>query len=428
MKILKNKRNGFTIELEIEEDFSEVEKATEPAFKELVQTVKLPGFRPGKIPRNIFEKNFGNEILLERASTFVMNEAYRKAIEEGKLKPVDYPRDVKVKTFEKDKPFVFTMSVDVAPEVKLHKYKGFKIAKDSAEVKDTDIQAELDRLLESYAEYKDVDRAVQKEDIVNYALKAMDGETPVEMWTREKSGTKVGLAHIAPEFDDELVGMKKGETKKFDIKIKKDHFLKEAAGKNIKFEVTLTDIKERILPELNDEMAKKVSGKETVAELRTEIKDHLEKTRAQDVDSKFREELLKEIIKNNPVELPNAMIETELEAMINNLRNQITNSKLNFEDYLQMMGKNIDQLKEEYKPTAGERVQLRLVLEEIAVAEEIKPSAEDFNKELAKIADSVKKPLEELQKNLSPHLKEHIDKYLIEEKTLEFLVNNAKIK
>ena len=312
MKVLKNKRNEFTVTLELEADYAEVEKATEPAFKEIVKDAKVPGFRQGKVPRPIFEQYYGKEMLIQRASTIVMNDTYRWAIEEEKLAPVDYPQNVEVKTFEPGKPFTFTMNVDVKPEVKLHKYKGIKVTKDNATVSDDDIQKEIDRMREYSAEYKTADREIQNEDLVAYAIKAFDGETPVDEWTKERSGTRVGANFISEDFDKALLGMKLNETKSFTAKIKADYFVKSVAGKDIKFDVLITEVKERAMPEVNDEFAKKTYGKDTVAEMKAELKANLEKHKSEEVENKFRNDLVEELIKENDLKIPQALVNDKL--------------------------------------------------------------------------------------------------------------------
>lgn len=428
MKITKNKLDGFTVTLEMEEDYAEVEKAMEPAFKEVVKDFKYPGFRPGKIPRPVFEKQFGTAIIVEQASTIVMNECYRKALEETKLLPVDYPKDIKVNKLEKGKPFSFSLKVDIEPEVKAKKYKGLKVEKGDATLKEEEINAQLERLRENFAEFKDADRPVKSEDLVTYSIKAFDGDKAVEIWTKENSGTRVGMKNISEEFDAQLIGMKKNEPKTFTLKMKDDHFVKEVAGKEIRFEVTVTALKEKALPELNDEFAKKVAGKEKLQELIDEIKEHYGKHKAEEVEQKFKDELMKELVKNNDFELPPAMIETETENMLNTLSGQLGQSKLKLEDYAALTGKTLDQMKDEYKTVAADRVKIRLLLKAIAKEEEIKPTDADIDKELEKIANDMKKPLAEVKEKLSEHVREHITGYLTDEKTLEFLVNNAKIK
>lgn len=434
MKVLKNKRNEFTVSLELEADYAEIEKATEPAFKELVKDAKVPGFRPGKVTRPIFEQYYGKEMLIQRASTIVMNETYRQAIEAEKISPVDFPQNVEVKTFEPGKPFVFTLTVEVKPEVKLHKYKGIKVTKDDATVSEEDVNKEIERMREYSAEYKVADRAVKNDDLVAYAIKAFDGETPVEEWTKERSGTRVGANFISEDFDKALLGMKLNETKSFTAKIKADYFVKSVAGKDIKFEVLITEIKERALPEVNDEFAKKVYGKDTVAEMKAELKANLEKHKSEEVENKFRNDLVEELVKENDLKIPQALTNEKLEQMLRGLEGDLRQRKMEINKYLEIMGKTMEQLRAEYLPVAEKRAKLELILEAIAEKEEIKPTEEEYLAEIKKIFKGNKEEepkqedMDKLKASLPESTKKYIEKYLTDEKVNQFIIDNAKIK
>lgn len=434
MKVLKNKRTNYTVTLEVEEDYSEVLKATDLAYKELAKDVKIAGFRQGKVPRNIFEKHYGTEILIQRAATIVMNDSYRKAIAEEKLDPIDYPRDVEIKTLEADKPFVFTLSVDVKPEIKLGKYKGLKIQKDSTEVTDEEIDRELNQTREYHAEYKNVERPAQNEDLVGYAIKAFTLEgAPIDALTKEKTGTRLDTNFMSDDFDKALIGMNVGETKKFKCKVKADYFVKEVADKEIECEVLVNEIKERSLPELTDEFIKKVSAKQTLAEMREEIKKNLTEQKQKLADSQAREKLIEELLKENEFEVPQAMVADKQNMLLRNLEMDLRNKGLDFNKYLQILNKDLDALRAEYKPVAEKRARLDLLIEKIAEKEEIKVTDEDIEAEILKILNSNRKEplqgeeLEKYKKSVPDSMRQQIKNYLVEEKCLEFLLNNAKI-
>ncbi|MDR1997569.1 MAG: trigger factor [Candidatus Margulisbacteria bacterium] len=434
MKVLKNKRSDFTVTLELETDYAEIEKATEPAFKELVKDAKVPGFRQGKVPRPIFEKRYGTEMLVQRASTIVMNECYKQAIAAEQLEPVDYPREVEIKTLVKDQPFVFTLAVDVKPEVRLGKYKGLKVKRDSTAVKEEEIDRELNQVREYHAEYKNVERPAQKEDLVGYALKAftLDGR-PLDALTKEKTGTRLGTNFMSPDFDQALEGLCLKETKKFKVKVNADYFVKEAAGQEIECEVLINEIKERILPELNDEFIKKVSAKQTVAEMREEIRNNLAAQKKNLADNQVREKLIEELLRENEFAVPVALIEDKLNVLLRNLELELRNKGLELAKYLQVLNKDLDGLRADYRPTAEKRAKLDLLLEKIAVKEEIKPADADIEAELDKIMSSGRKEplkpeeLEKFKKSLPDSARKQIINYLTEEKCMDFLLNNAKI-
>ena len=434
MKILKNKKDNFTVALELEADYADITKATEPAYKELAKDVKVPGFRQGKVPRNIFEKHYGAEILIQRAATIVMNDCYKQAVETEKLEPVDYPRDVEIKTLAPDKPFVFTLAVDVKPEIKLGKYKGLKIKKESTKVTDEEIDRELNQLREYHAEYKNVERPAQNEDLVGYAIKAftLDGK-PLDQLTKEKTGTRLGTNFMSEDFDKALQGMSLNETKKFKVKVKADYFVKEAAGQEIECEVLVNEIKERVLPELNDEFIKKVSAKQTVAEMRTEIKTNQETQKKNAADQQVREKLIEELLKENEFVIPEAMVRDKQDILVRNLEMDLRNKGLDFNKYLQIVKKDVKDIREDYKPVAEKRARLDLLIEQIAEKEEIKAAEEDIEAEIVKILNNGRKEplqaeeLEKYKKAVPESMRKQIRAYLVEEKCLEFLTNNAKI-
>ncbi|GBR76227.1 trigger factor [Candidatus Termititenax persephonae] len=434
MKVLKNKRDNFTVSLEIETEYADLLKATEPAFRELAKDAKIPGFRQGKAPRHIFEKHYGTGILLERASTIVMNDCYRQAVEAEKLQPVDYPKNVDIKALAADKPFVFTLTVDVKPEVKLGKYKGLKGQKLSGEVQAAEIDKELAQMREYHAEYKAVERPAQKDDLVGYAIKAftLDGQ-PVADLTKERTGTRLGANFLSPDFEQAVIGMQLNETKKFKLKVNADYFIKAVAGQEIEAEVLLLEIKERVLPELNDEFIKKVSAKQTVAEMRAEIKNGLAAQKKQLSDNKIRETIVEELLKENDFAVPEALVQDKVTLLLRNLEMDLRQRGLTFDKYLPMVNKSLEDVRRDYRPTAEKRAKLDLLLDKIAEKEGIQPSDTAVDDELTRILnDGRKEPLppEELakyKKSVPPATKEHIVRYLTEDKTLDFLLNNAKI-
>ncbi|MDR2430841.1 MAG: trigger factor [Candidatus Margulisbacteria bacterium] len=434
MKILKNKKTDFTVTLELEADYTDIEKATEPAYQELVKDAKVPGFRPGKVPRPVFEKHYGREMLVQRASTIVMNDCYKQAVAAEKLEPVDYPKNVEIKTLEKDKPFVFTLAVDVKPEIKLGRYKGLKIKRDAAEVKSEEIDRELNQVREYHAEYKNVERPAQNDDLVGYALKAfaLDGRPLAEL-AKERTGTRLGTNFMSPDFDREIAGMKINETKKFRCRVNADYFVKSVAGQEIDCEVLLLEIKERVLPELNDEFIKKISAKQTVAEMREEIKTNLTAQKKTAADNQAREKFIEELLKENDFTAPQALIEDKLNVILRNLEIDLRNKGLEFSRYLQALNKDAAALRADYRPVAEKRAKLDLILEKVAEKENVRPTDAEIEAELDKIMNSGRqeplKPAElaKFKKSLPESARKQIISYLTEDKCLEFLLNNAKI-
>jgi len=429
MKVNKMNRKGYTVTLEIEEEYSNITSHWDEAFKEVSQEVKLPGFRPGKVPREIFEKKFGKEYILEVAANKAMNGAYQAAIKEKELEPVDFPRNVEVKSLKENEPLVFTLEIDVIPEVKLGKYKGLKVEKKEAMVGDAEVQKQLEEMQENYAEYVLAEgRGIQDGDIVGYDIKAFVGDEPINKLTRTNSGTKVGSKALTEAFDKALIGMKPQEIKEFEVNFPAEHADKDLAGKNVKFNVLINEVREKKLPEVNDELVKKVSPFQTLAELKADMKEKMQKQAAEQAENEFKDTLIREMIKECEVELPKAVVEREIDRMINNLEYSLAQSRMNLDKYMQILGKDIKGLREEFKPRAEERAKSDLILEAIAKKEKIEATAEDIDKELTEIAKGVKdQPIEESKSKVSEQTKEYVKSYLKDRKTLDFLIEHAKI-
>ncbi len=429
MKVNKLNRKGYTVTLEIEEEYNKITEHWEEAFKEVSKDVKLPGFRPGKVPRAIFEKQFGKDYILEVAANKAMNGAYQAAIKEKELEPVDFPRNVEVKSLKENEPLVFTLEIDVVPEVKLGKYKGLKVEKKEAVVGDAEVQKQLEEMQENYAEYVLAEgRGIQDGDIVGYDVKAFVGDEPINKLTRTNSGTKVGSKALTEAFDKALLGMKPQEIKEFEVTFPADHADKDLAGKNVKFNILINEVREKKLPEVNDELVKKVSPFQTLAELKADMKEKMQKQAAEQAENEFKDALIREMIKECEVELPKAVVEREIDRMINNLEYSLAQSRMNLDKYMQILGKDMKGLREEFKPRAEERAKSDLILDAIAKKEKIEATAEDIDKELTEIAKGVKdQPVEESKAKVSEQTKEYVKSYLKDRKTLDFLIEHAKI-
>lgn len=428
MKILKENKEGNIITLEIEEEFASVTNAMGKAFKELSKDVKVPGFRKGKIPRNMYEKYFGTEQLIQKASTDVMNNLYPVIVMEKELQPIDYPTNVEIITIEENKPFVFSLSIPVKPEIKLGKYKGIKIQKVDDTVSDDDIQKEIDTIRDKYAEFVEVDdRASKDEDFVSYDIKAIADNEEIEAWTKSDSGTKIGTSMINEEFDKEIIGLSINDQKSFKIKFDEDFRMDFAQGKEVEFTVTMKEIREKQLPELTDELVQKSTEFKTVDELKEDISSKMKEFREKDAQGKMREELMAQIIEKSTVEIPEVMVTREVEAMLRQFDQSLRNSGLNLEGYVKFSGKTMDDIKADYKEPAEKKVKADLAIEEITNTEKIEVTDEDVMAEAKKAAEQMKTDPEEFAKTLSDDYKEYIKSYLSYENTMQFLIDNAKI-
>jgi trigger factor len=431
MKVVKFKQKDYTVNMEIEEDISKLEGAKETAFKELVKDAKIPGFRPGKAPRKIYEDYYGTGAIIERATTLLMNEAYRQAIAEKNIFPVDYPKNIDLKEIKEGQPFVFTLDVDVRPEVEIKKYKGLKGTTKKVVVTDEDVNKQIESAQNQFAEYKtaETDQKAENDSIVNYDIEAkVDGEVYKEL-TRENAGARLGMNIIHEEFDKNLMGMKANEEKTFAISFDdkaKDEKLK---GKKVEFKVKLKEIRTKQLPELNDEFVQKISDKKTVAELKALIKENLTKSNEQQEKTKLENSLLEELVKENDFEIPHIMIHDELHRMQHDIERDLQRSRLNFESYLQYMGKTKDDWEKENHDNAARRVKVNLLLGALIKKEKIEPTDAEIQTEFDKMVESLpeKDRAQAKEKGIPESTKDYIKYYLSERKAIDYVVENAKV-
>ena len=313
MKVLKSKRNGNTISLEVEASHEELESKFDGAFKKVSKKASLPGFRKGKIPRKIFEKNFGKDVIVQEAIYDVINDTYKSAIEELKLKVVDYPKNVDVDEYKENKPVKFRCDVDVEPELKLKKYKGLKVTVEQKKADDDALQKEIDILVGMHATYESVEREAKNDDIVRFnATATIDGE-PYATWTRDNQATRIGAANYGEPFDEAITGLQTGDKKDVSVTYPADFKTPDLQGKTVEFNVEVVEVRERKLPELTDELAQKIDKDcKTVKEWKTKLTDEINARFETENKQKVEQAVLDALIEENPMEIPEAMVEQEV--------------------------------------------------------------------------------------------------------------------
>ena len=372
------------MDMEVETAFSEIEKHVEENYEEITKNVALKGFRKGKIPKSIFIKNFGEEYLFHEALYPVLNATYETLLKEENIEAVSAPYEVDVKELAKPNPVKFSFKVDILPEVKLKKYKGLKAKLASAEVTDADIEQELDSLKKNYMTLEESDKAIAEGNLVEHILECADDKgEQVESLCKDGYITKIGSEFISAEFEQSLIGLAKDEEKEFSITVKKDYGEKELAGKKLTFKTKITKIHAEQYPELDDEFIKKVSGKETLVQFKEDRKAQLVENKAQSVENDFLNELMEELVKENKLAVPPAMVDKEVENMISSFELDLQQRyKTNLTDYLKMINKTADELKEEYRDNSEKRVKVNLLMAEVVKQEKIEASDEEVEKSL----------------------------------------------
>lgn len=388
MAVKWEKLEGNKGQLTFEVDAETFDKALDQAFKKVVKNVSVPGFRKGRVPRPIFEQRFGVEVLYQDALDIVLPDAYAKAVEESGIEPVAQP-EIDIEQIEKGKDLVFTATVVVKPEVKLGQYKGLEVTKVDTEVTEEEVNAEIETLQKRYAELVvKEDEPAEKGDTVVIDFEGfIDGEA-FEGGKAENYSLELGSNSFIPGFEDQLVGVKAGDEKEVNVTFPEDYHEEKLAGKDAVFKVKVHEVKTLELPELDDDFAIDVDDEvETFAELKEKIKKRLEENKEHMARHRIENEVIELATKNAEIDVPEEMIDSEIERMINELDQQFRAQGLNLDLYQQMTGNKLDDLKESMREDAEKRVRANLTIEAVAEAEKIEVTDEEVNEELEKMAN-----------------------------------------
>ncbi|TWT08363.1 trigger factor [Planococcus sp. CPCC 101016] len=420
------KQEGNTGILTIEVPAEEVNAGLDKAFKKVVKEINVPGFRKGKMPRQMFEKRFGVESLYQDALDFILPDAYANAVEEAGINPVDRP-EIDIETIEKNQPLVFTAKVIVKPEVELGEYKGLEASKPDTEVTDEDIENQLKENQERLAELtvKEDEAIVEGDTAVIDFEGFVDGEA-FEGGQGSDYSLEIGSNSFIPGFEEQLVGVKTGEEKDVEVTFPEEYHAAELAGKAATFKVKVNEVKGKELPELNDELAKEIDPEvESLDALRTKMKESLIAEKKSAADAKLRDELVQKAAENATIDIPHAMIHTEMDRMMSDFEQRLTQQGMNLELYFQFSGQDEAALREQMHGDAETRVRVSLTLEAIAEAENMQVTSEDIDKELEKMAGQFNMDIEQIKTALGGT--EMLENDIRMQNTVEFLVDNAKI-
>ena len=395
------KKEGNEGLLKVTVPAEKVDKALDQAFKKVVKQINVPGFRKGKVPRQIFEQRFGVEALYQDAVDILLPEAYGEAIDETGINPVAQP-EVSVTQIEKGKDFIFDATVTVEPEVKLGDYKGLEIEKQDTELTDDELQESIDHSLGHLAEMVvKEDGAVENGNTVNIDFTgSVDGEE-FEGGQAEGYDLEVGSGSFIPGFEEQLEGMKTGEEKDVVVTFPEEYHAEELAGKEATFKTKVNEIKYKDVPELNDEIANELdSNAETVDEYKENLRKRLSEQKATEAENTEKEEAINKATENTTIDIPEAMVNTELDRMIQEFGQRIQQQGLDLQTYYQISGQNEDQLREQMKDDAEQRVKTNLTLTAIADAENVEVSDEDIDKELEKMSEQFNISVEDIKSTL----------------------------
>ena len=381
MSVQVEKLEKNMAKLTIEVSAEEFGKAMQKAYQKQKNHISLPGFRKGKAPMAMIEKMYGPQVFYEDAANILMPEAYANAADESGLDIVSQP-DIEVTQIEKGKSFIFTAEVAVKPEVVLGEYKGVEVEKKIVEVTDEEIQAELLKEQEKNSRITTVEgRAVENGDLVVLDFEGfVDGEA-FQGGKGEQYPLTIGSGAFIPGFEEQLIGAEVDKEVEVNVTFPEDYQAEELKGKAATFKCTVHKIEKKELPELNDDFAKDVSEFDTLEEYKAEIKKNIEESKLEDVRRDKEDAVLTKVIENAQMEIPEAMIETQTRQMMDDFARRMQSQGLTMDQYMQFTGTSIDTLMEQMKPQALKRIQSRLVLEQIAVAENIQISDEQLFEE-----------------------------------------------
>lgn len=411
--------------LTVEVAAEDVEKALQAAYLKQRKQINIPGFRKGKVPRQMIEKMYGPEVFYDEAANNMIPDAYAKAYDESELDIVSQPK-IEVVQMEKGKPFIFTAEVATKPEVKLGDYKGLKVDKVSTRVTQKEVDEEIEKERERNARTIEVtDRAVQDKDEVTLDFEGFVDGVAFEGGKGEDYPLTIGSGSFIPGFEEQLIGAEIDKEVEVNVTFPKEYHSEELAGKDATFKCTVHTIKAKELPELDDEFASEVSECETMDAYRAEVKKNIKERKERTGKEKKENQAVDQAIENAQMDIPEAMIEFQVRQMADDFARRIQQQGLTVEQYFQFTGMTAEKMMEEMRPQAEKSIKTRLVLEAIVKAENIEVSDERVEEELTKMAEAYQMEVEKLKEFMGENEKKQIKEDLAVQEAITLLVNES---
>ena len=421
---IKDKANEVKLEFTVEAQ--KFEEAIQDVYKKNAKYFNIPGFRKGKAPFKMVEKAYGIQIFYEDAFNEIAGEAYIKGLEDNKIEAVSKP-EIDIKQIEAGKDLIFTAVVQTKPEVTLGAYKGIELKKVEYNVTDKDVEHELEHIAEHNARLVAVeDRPVEKGDTVVIDFEGFVDGKAFEGGKAENHELEIGSGKFIPGFEDQIVGMKIDEDRDIKVTFPEEYPAKELEGKEATFKIKLHEIKKKELPEINDEFAKDASEFDTLEDWKKSIREKQEKANESKAKFEMEDAAIETVCKNAKVDIPSGMIETQLDNMEKDISSRLNYQGMNLDQYLQMIGKTKKEFRDENKEQAEKQVKTSLVLEAIMKDAKVEVTEEEIDAKIKEMAEMYGQKEEEVKQN--PELRKYVEESLKSEKTIHYIVDNAKIK
>lgn len=397
------------------------------AYRKLSGMVTVPGFRKGKVPPDILRRRVGEAAILAEALEVLLPHFYLQAVDKLNLKPIDKPK-VELISAREGENLVFKFEVEVKPEVKVENYLGVEVKKISDRVTEEEVDEQVEILRNRFATLKPGEsRPIRKGDFVVMSFTGRINGQVVESASAQDFVVELGSGYLMPGFEDKIYGSKAGDVLEFSLEFPESYFAKEVAGKTVDFQVIIKELKEKVLPEANDEFARQIGAYKSMKELREKLREQLSLFKKQQAESLFREAVLNRVLEGAEVEVPEILINREIEEMIRLLDFRVRREGFTLERYLEETGKTIEDLKKEYRPQAERNARAKLVLEKVAEKEGIKVTDEDIDKEIDLLANRTGADKEAFKQGMVKNNEIPLLEYdILLKKTLNYLVENAK--
>lgn len=427
MNVKMEKMPKSVVKLTITVEAEKFDSAIKKAFAKNSKKFNIPGFRKGKAPYSIVKKYYGNGVLFEDALDIIYRETYGTALTENNVNPVDYP-EIEVEQIGEGKDLIYIANVPVAPEVILGDYKGIEVKKSEYNVTEEDVENKIKEMQEKNARVEVKEKAIEKGDIAVIDFKGFTGEVAFEGGEGKDYELEIGSGTFIDNFEDQLVGLKAEDEKEVNVTFPKEYGIEELNGKPARFEVKIKAVKTKELPEINDEFAKEVSEFETLKEFKDDVKQTLENASKSREEREFEEGIISTVVENATIDIPEAMVNREINGMLRDLETRLQYQGLTLEKYFQFTNTNENEFREQMKEIARNKVKTQMVIDKIAEVEKMEATEEEIKAKAEEIAKMYygETDADKTAEMLVQNQREYLEVQVLDQKVRKMLVENSK--